>query len=308
MPTIEQLWNELRLAGGGQRRVDASHPLDVYVDFELPDRPGLVAVCASCPGYSRSLRALQVEERLRADGRWTLRIILREPTLLPVFAALCRDIIAFSRTGIDQAALPQAVIGRIERWRSLLEGDATGLPESVLRGLIGELLTLEAIGLSTLSPKQAVAAWTGPRGTAQDFVLPSGTRLEVKTISREGRAVRINGLQQLDAGSDALVLIVVRIEATGSQAAGAITAPLLVARIRHKLRDDADALTAFDAALACVGWHDHPSHDSYAVRVLSAEARDVDAMFPRLTGASVPEGVTEVNYAVVLPGAFRPAW
>src|SRR4051794_27305535 len=101
MLTIEQLWNELRSGGGGQRRVDAAHPLDLYADYELPDHPGLVAVCASRPVYGRSLKALLIEEGIRADGRWSLRIQLRSNELLPVYAALCRDIVASTRTGVD---------------------------------------------------------------------------------------------------------------------------------------------------------------------------------------------------------------
>ena len=38
---IEELWTTLRReAVEAQRRVDATHPLDLYADFEPPDRPG----------------------------------------------------------------------------------------------------------------------------------------------------------------------------------------------------------------------------------------------------------------------------
>lgn len=282
MPTIEQLWNELRASAGGprQRRVDAAHPLDLYADYEAPDRPGLVAVCGTRPAYTSLMRALHVEEGVRADGRWSLRIVLLEPRLLPVFAALCRDIIAFTRAGVDETRLATAVIGRIDRWRNLLERDAAGLGESTLRGLIGELFVLDAELLPTLPLRAAVAAWTGPYGSPQDFLLPSGTRIEVKTIGRDAGTVRVNGLGQLDANLDPLVLMVVRAETTGASAPGAVTVPLLVSRLRMKLAQDPDALVAFDAALASVGWHEHPSHDSVALRPVACEAHDVDPHFP----------------------------
>src|SRR4051812_12314578 len=172
IPTIEQLWNDLRTTSGGsrQRRIDASHPLDLYADFEAPDRPGLVAVCKTRATDTRSLRALSIEQGVRADGRWSLRIVLNEPQLLPVFAALCRDIIAYTRTGIDETTLASAVIRRIDRWRSLLERDSTGLGEPVLRGLIGELFVLESQLLPTLAPGAAMKAWMGPQGFPQDFL------------------------------------------------------------------------------------------------------------------------------------------
>ncbi len=310
IPTIEQLWNELRVSSGGsrQRRVDASHPLDLYADFEAPDRPGLVAVCGTRAAETRPLRALNIEQGVRADGRWSLRIVLHEPQLLAVFAALCRDIIAFTRTGIDEATLSSAVIGRIDRWRNLLERDGTGLDESVLRGLIGELFVLKTELLPTLTPSVAVKAWTGPHGSPQDFLLPSGVRIEVKTIGRAADTIRVNGLGQLNAGNDPLVLMVVRAEVTGASAPGAATVPLLVSQLRTQLAQDPDALVDFDAALASAGWHEHPSHDSFALRPAAIEAHDVDIHFPRLTHASVPAGVEDVNYSIVLPGHGRTIW
>lgn len=308
--TIEQLWNDLRTSSGGsrQRRIDASHPLDLYADFELPDRPGLVAVCGVRAAETRLLRALSIDQGVRADGRWSLRIVLNEPQLLPVFAALCRDIIAFTRIGVDETRLAAAVIGRIDRWRNLLERGAAGLGESALRGLIGELLVLEAEVIPALPPREAISAWTGPHGTPQDFLLPSGTRIEVKTIGRDAGTVRVNGLGQLDAGTDPLILIVVRAEATGVAAPGAVTAPDLVSRLRERLAQDPDALVAFDAALACVGWHDHPSHHSFALRPVTLEAHDVDLRFPKLTRVSVPDGVEDADYSIALPKQYRTVW
>jgi hypothetical protein len=310
IPTIEQLWNELRSSSGGarQRRIDASHPLDLYADFEAPDRPGLVAVCKTNAADTRSLRALDIEQGVRADGRWSLRIVLNEPQLLPVFAALCRDIIAHTRTGIDETTLASAVIRRIERWRSLLERDASGLGEPLLRGLIGELFVLESQLLPALGSAAAVKAWMGPQGFPQDFLLPSGIRLEVKTIGRDATTVAINGLGQLDAGIDPLVLMVLRAEVTGASAPGATTAPLLISRLRARLAQEPDALVDFDAALADFGWHDHPSHESFALRPLSLEAHDVDHQFPRVTADSVPRGVQSADYVVRLPGNCRTVW
>jgi hypothetical protein len=238
--TIEQIWQALQISAGParQRRVDATHPLDLYADFEPPDRPGLVAVCGCRPPACRPLRALAVEHGQRTDGRWSLRLSLHEPRLLPVFAALCRDIIALTRSGVDEGRLAAAVLGRLDHWRSLLERDSAGLGEAALRGLIGELLVLEQQVLAALPPREAVAAWTGPRGSAQDFLLPSGTRIEVKTIGRDADTVRVNGLGQLDAGADPLLLAVVRVEATGVSAHHAVTVPMLVTRLRDRISAD----------------------------------------------------------------------
>jgi Putative PD-(D/E)XK family member, (DUF4420) len=305
--TIEQIWQELRTGGEGsrQRRVDATHPLDLYIDFEPPDRPGLVAVCGSRPPACRPLRALTVEHGQRTDGRWSLRLSLHEQRLLPVFAALCRDIVAFTRSGVDERRLAATVLGRLDHWRSLLERDAAGLGEAALRGLIGELLVLEKEVLAALPLREAVGAWTGPRGSPQDFLLPTGTRIEVKTIGRDAGTVRVNGLGQLDAGADPLVLAVVRVEATGASAYHALTVPMLVTRLRDRISADPDALADFEATLACAGWHEDPLHDAFAVRLIAIEAHEIGPAFPRLTARSVPPGIEDADYTIVLPQGAR---
>ena len=299
---IEQLWQELRLAGGPalQRRVDSSHPLDLYVDFEAPNRPGLVAVCAHQPPTVRPLRAVTVEHGRRGDGRWTLRLSLDMPGLLPVFAALCRDIIDFTRTGVGEERLAAAVVGRLDRWRHLLEKDASSLGENALRGLIGELSVLEA-ELDVLTPAEAIASWTGPLGTPQDFLLPSGHRIEVKAARRDARTVRIHGLDQLESGTDTLELAVVRMEETGAGAGGAISAPMLVARIEQKIAADPEALAMFSGSLAFAGWREHPRHSEVVVRIIAIDRYQVGPDFPRLTSAAVPQGIEDADYTIVLP-------
>ena len=201
--------------------------------------------------------------------------------------------------------LAGAADGRLDHWRNLLERDAAGLGEAALRGLIGELLVLEQQVLAALPLREAVAAWTGPRGSAQDFLLPSGTRIEVKTIGRDAGTVRVNGLGQLDAGIDPLVLAVVRVETTGASAHHALTVPMLVARLRNRISADPDALADIEATLACAGWHDDPSHDAFAVRLIAIETHEVGPVFPRLTVGSVPAGIEDTDYTVALPQGGR---
>jgi hypothetical protein len=306
--TIEQLWQTLRRTAGEtlQRRVDASHPLDLYADFEPPGRPGLVAVCTNRPPSTRPLRAVHVESGRRADGRWSLRLSLAEPELVTVFAALCRDIIDFTRAGVDGPQLGAAVLGRLERWRTLLEKDVSGLGDSILRGLIGELTILDHL-LDTLLPMEAVASWTGPLGTPQDFQLPTGRRIEVKAVRRDARTARINGIEQLDPGSDPLELAIVRLEDTGVSADGAVTVPVLVERIRNRLAGEPDSLATFSASLGFVGWHDDPRHHELVVRVIAIEWHEVGPDFPKLTPSSVPQGVEDADYIIALPPLASPS-
>ena len=301
-PTIEELWQDLRTHGTEtlQRRVDASHPLDLYVDFEPPGRPGLVAVCAHKPPVMRPLRSVTIEDGQRTDGRWSLRLSLDEPRLLPVFAALCHDIIDFTRTGVNEAQLGATILGRLDHWRTLLERDASGLGDKELRGLVGELSILELM-LDSMSASDAIDSWTGPLGTPQDFTLPDGSRTEVKAARRRARTVRINGLAQLDSGGDPLELVVVRIEDTGNEAPAAVTARRLIDRVSRRLSSDPEATNGFQLLLSFAGWHEHPRHDALVVRVTSIDRYQVGPGFPRLTSTTVPAGVQDATYTIMLP-------
>ncbi len=299
---IEDLWGTLRReAVESQRRVDATHPFDLYADFEPPDRPGLILLCDERPNDAPSLQAIGIERRRREDGRWSMRVFLEQPQLLNVFAELCRDIVEFTRHSARTALPSGLVLSRIERWRNLMQPEPAGLSRSQIRGLIGELLVLETEVLSQLSADQAVSSWTGPLGTSQDFRLPDGRKLEVKAIDRHADRVKINGLEQLDSGGDPLQLVIVRLEDTGIDAEGAITAARLIARLRERLSQAPVALQAFEVLLAFVGWLDAFDSDSVVVRHERTERHDVGEEFPRLIASIVPRGVTAATYEILLP-------
>lgn len=299
---IEDLWASLRReAVEAQRRVDATHPLDLYADFEPPDRPGLILITDERPNDAPTLQAIGIERRRRQDGRWSMRVFLEEPRLLTVFAELCRDIVEFCRHNAQSGPPSGLVLSRIERWRSLMQPEPVGLSRSQIRGLIGELLVLERELLPVLLPDAAVSAWIGPLGASQDFRLPDGRKLEVKALDRHADRVQINGLDQLDSGADPLQLVAVRLENTGINAEGAITASRLIAQLRVQLSQAPAALQTFEVLLRFVGWVDAADTDSVVVRLERIDRYEVDAGFPRLTTATVPSGITAATYEVLLP-------
>jgi Putative PD-(D/E)XK family member, (DUF4420) len=300
--TIEELWRSLR--GGPNavhRRVDATHPFELYAEFEPPERYGLVLFMKDQPPEPRTLRSLQIDRGVRPDGLWWLRLSVEGSALQPVFAGLCRDVISFTRANVDEHTAASVILSRVDRWRKLLEGGLRGMPIAELRGLIGELVILEADVLPRCSAFEAITAWTGPLGTAQDFRLPSGQRIETKAVRSDSTSCQINGLDQLDAGPDPLVLAVVRLDETGTGAQGAITAPGLINTLRDRIGSDPAALNEFDSRLAAAGWHEHPDHENFVVRVIGIEHFPVADTFPRLVRADVPHGVLDAVYEIALP-------
>src|ERR1700730_6547469 len=259
------------------------------------------------PPEPLTLRTLQIDCGVRPDGLWWLRLSVEGNALQPVFAGLCRDVIAFTRTSVGERTAASVILSRVDRWRKLLEGELRGMPTAELRGLIGELVILDADVLPRYSAFEGVTAWTGPLGTAQDFRLPSGQRIETKAVRGDSTSCQINGLDQLDAGPDPLVLAVVRLDETGTHAHEAITAAGLINTLRDRVGGDPAALNEFDSRLAAAGWHEHPDHDNFAVRVIGIEYFPVADTFPRLIRTAVPHGVLDAVYEIALPLAARAA-
>lgn len=118
--------------------------------------------------------------------------------------------------------------------------------------------------------------------------------------------VTINGLDQLDAGTERLQLLVVRAETTGSNAADAVTAVDLVSRIRSALDDVPVALATFEQMLLFAGWDDTQENDRISVRILRIDRHEVNDAFPRLITSNVPAGIIKATYQVALPGGLPP--
>lgn len=304
---IKELWEQLRRQGGGaQRRVDATHPVDLYADYDLPARPGLIVFTEQPPPQAPQYRAIETETRRRPDGRWSLRLTLTEPSLLQIFSQLCADIIQFTRTGIDPSRAGGPVLARMERWHNLLQSRTGQLGDAALKGLIGELYVLANELLPVLGKDDAIASWTGPIGSPQDFQLPNGDRLEVKTTAPNTREVTINGLDQLDAGTERLQLIIVRAETTGRNAADALTAVDLVQRIRTEIDDAPVAQATFEQMLLFNGWDDAQDNDRISFKFVQIDRHEVDDRFPRLIASNVAPGIIDATYRISLPTGLLP--
>lgn len=308
--TIESIWSALKAHGPDecQQRVDARHPHDIYLCVTPEGRIGLLALCNSMPPESRGFKAVAIERRQRTDQKWALQLELLDNQLSGVFSALCSDIIEMTRTVRRSEVLGATILGRMERWRHLLEEGLSPLGEHQLRGLAAELVVLERLLDCMQSPGEVVKSWVGPLGLPQDFVLPSGGRLEVKAIAPNAATVEIANLAQLDVDYGPLSLVTVSLLNCGSGAEGAFALSDLVERLRARLEVDPEASEAFDLRLAASGWQDQEAIAEDSLRIIRIEAYEVDDGFPRLTRRTVPAGVDKARYVIVLPSDKRSSW
>lgn len=138
----------------------------------------------------------------------TIKVTCTDSRLRDVFFAFIDEVLALLS---DDYGAFEAVTGRAEEWRRLLQIARGGLSETTATGLYGELKMLE-LACRSIGPK-ALGFWQKTPNEVHDFV-GSFARLEVKTSSFQDKSsVSIHGLKQLEpiAGST-LTLGVVEVQ------------------------------------------------------------------------------------------------
>ncbi|MEH2566682.1 PD-(D/E)XK motif protein [Bradyrhizobium sp. AZCC 2289] len=223
------------------------------------------------------------------DERGPLLVLsLEDRDRIDLFTTVCADAISASE-GNDRSLL--VFLDRLEAWRRFLRERNSGLSREEATGLIGELLVLrELIALD----RSAFGFWAAPDDGLHDFHR-EGHALEVKSSLGPSSQVRIATLDQLDTtGLRRLDLLHVRlIESPEGTTLGAIVSDI-VTRLEEPSR------RTFENALLRRGLmpDDTVARSSPHVEIRTIEAYNVGAAFPRLDRTSVPQAVSDAQYAL----------
>jgi hypothetical protein len=177
------------------------------------------------------------------------------------------------------------------------EGGNELLSFAEVRGLVGELLVLDNYFSNRLGHVDAVNAWCGPFGSAQDFLI-ADEAWEVKTIYPDSTAIQISSENQLDSRSRTIKLAVISLyEIVGNSG---YTLNELVSRLRVRMEDNPLARDAFDERLDVLGYLARNEYDSPRFKVGKARTFQVQEGFPCIREKDLPHGVMEVQYKVQL--------
>ena len=297
--SVEQVWNDLRLQRERPifRRVNEAHPYDLYLGIDVQEVPVLMLLSSTSADQLPRLRALEVSQNLRHDGKFALLIRLATHELLHPFCYVCEDLIDSLRQLRSPGSEALFLLNRLEKWRRLLETTKKGLSQPQLLGLMGELIFLERL-IPVLGATAAVESWLGPTGAPQDF--QSGGRIfEIKVCAIGAHIVIISSLEQLHTGAAPTNLLVFSIGTCATNHTGAFTIKALVLRIRQAL-SESPALSGFELKLAETGYdEDQPECDSSHI-VENVRGFDVRDSFPRLTPASVSVAIPSATYCLDL--------
>lgn len=301
---LERLWT----AAAGQPAVSAFRTAAIGIDTEqgpllagvdVEGRRHLLVPIASrhtlreeLDGKAVVLRRRALEDDRRYQEYASLELV--DSRLDVFFTALCIEV--SERVAAEPGRAVGALREVLRDWKALLAENREVMSSSALAGLFGELHFLQSL-LSR--DAGAVAFWTGPIGSAQDFHRGLDA-LEVKTTtSPEGKVVNIHGVDQLAISEPGrLFLLWLRLEIGGG-----VSVPELVKAILE-LTDDPGR---FRTMLHRVGYQETDAlvYGRQRFQVVERRGYMVGPGFPRITpaglsGDAILAGLGPIDYTVDL--------
>jgi hypothetical protein len=300
MQNIEMRWRELQPAHLKPvfQLVDANHPLRFYLGKNTSGECLFLLIDETKPVLIKSLKSIKIEIENRADGTWSLLMTLKNSDFLSLFSQLCEDLFDASKSLPKSASAASFVSRRMLSWKRMMEeGKKQILGISEVRGLIGELWTLDQKILPEFGNLVSIKSWVGPLGADQDFQFEE-IAFEVKTIQQGSTFIQISNESQLDNSIRKIQLEVH--ELTESLKNDALSLNNIIDRIRLRLDQEFNALDAFDERLCAIGYTKSKDYDEPKFKILSTESYLVSDDFPRLTGEQLMQGISDVKYKLSL--------
>jgi hypothetical protein len=310
--SFADVWRELEEApspGKGRlaRRVHPESAHDIMLAVEHPEQRRLVSLHLFGPpgDQYRQLkpsRGIDVSVSVTGATEATAEIRLTDDRYRDVFTEVVQDVVRAVAGATTGCAL-DALCGRLRRWQRFLEvSDPGGLSGERQAGLYAELHVLKHTLAATIGTARAVAAWTGPTGTPQDFQVARAA-IEVKA-SRGGEPqfIQVTSERQLDStGVDALFLVHLALDSR--QAGTGQTLVELVDSVRMDCSDNTHARMELDDRLLLAGYDDlhRPLYETTRYSPRRFDVYKVVDGFPRLTEADLPTGVGHVTYRIPMP-------
>lgn len=280
------------------QRIDDEHILDIFIGKDSDLRRELMIISDVEPAKINSSKAIDIQKGIRKDKRWATRIKLLNNNEAEVFTHLCWDLIEHSRKATSKSLALEVLIARFLKWQKLMESGSDLLSESVIRGMIGEIIYAKKILHKKLSWDEILSAWLGPDGADRDFVF-NDTWVEVKTIKPGGHSITVSSIEQLDS-EKAGTLAVVILENTSTSDVDGVNFASIINNMREELRSNPSALFQFEAKLMELGYSEHREYHEKFYAFRTVKTYMVNAEFPRLKRVDLPKAIIQVNYDIAL--------
>ena len=277
------------------KRIDAMHPLDIYIGHNEKGNKTLVIVEFGQIEEVESTRMIDVFFTKRTDNKLSLSYSLLDDSMKDMFYSFCEDIIESSKK-IEKENAIQFVIQRWKNWINLFKNPyTTMLTENEIRGLIGELIFLNEYIFEKYGIEKGLKSWIGSSKAHKDFEIDD-TWYEIKTIRENSLIVKIHSLEQLDDKNTGN-LILVRLEPSSTSISEYIDLNGYIEKVKNRLINDQQNIL-FCEKLKEVGYFYTEEYNKYVYNLKRIERYIVNDKFPKISKDELRDGIVRVSYDI----------
>lgn len=246
----------------------------------------------------KDTESIQYQVGLRADNRWAMNIVLKNPRLNEVFdnfiTSLTDKIASFREVDVAEEKL----MVQLKRWNDLFKNAPSSLLSfERIQGLFAELYYLKNGLIPSVGISQSLAAWGGPESNNKDFEF-GNVWFEIKSKSVNKDVVHISNIHQLISDIDGY-LVVISLEKTSSDLLEGQSIFDVVSDLQNMM--DQEQELVFIGKLLKLGYSQTEEYREFKFRVASIERYIVNSEFPGLKEfVNIPE-ITNIKYDMYLP-------
>lgn len=163
-------------------------------------KPAVLIISHQRLRLAGSNSVVEVSYRARdIDTKVVSLISLTDPNYLDLFVRSMTELFALSSKSQGTQAKLESFQNAFAKMQRLFGLRNKLITQEMYRGLFAELCVLQSVIAAKIGIDHAIDSWTGPGGSAQDFVSEEGWAVEVKSIRRGDLNVSISSEHQLDA-------------------------------------------------------------------------------------------------------------
>jgi hypothetical protein len=281
------------------QRVDASHPVDLFVGLDNTARYSLFCITKTSPEkVLSSSRIIAVFVGKRRDGTFGITFSLTDQMYLDHFVCFCTDMIRSSRDIRESTKTADFICSRYIQWQKAFARNNNGLlSPSEIKGLIGEMCFIQKYMIPKFGESAAISSWCGPEMSDRDFEY-GNTWYEVKSTVSGSPTVSISSVEQLDTDRAGHLAVVI-LDKTSAADDSALTLNKMYYLLRNNLSSDL-LKQKLDTVLLSLGYYENEAYNNYYFHYNGITLYRVDAEFPCIRKTSLPSAAQSVRYDLSL--------
>ena len=279
------------------RRINAQHPLDIYLGYNNKGCKSMVVTENSPAVIIRSTKIIETNAVRRTDGKIALEFALLDDMFSNIFYKFCEDTI-YSSSAVTKENAIKFFVDRWDAWRLMFQNAKNEyLDDMEIMGLLGELLFIEKTMQPRYGMSRTISSWEGPLGGAKDFVIDE-TWYEIKASLSSTQTVKIASLEQLD--SERLGrLVVIKVDKTNGENNNGINLNMQVDKVRNNIKD-IKILNDYIQKLTRVGYFCDDYYTTKCFEYRGMKEYIVDENFPRIQRKNIDRKIVKVQYEISL--------